>query len=541
MAEAEAARGSGDYDRAIQIYRHITRIEPTSATALSKEAEIHWMLNRAQIARQCLSEALKRDESKSSANALLARIELGNEEYQSAEKHLETAVRSEPSNVAARMLLAEVYARGGKQPKAVEQFEQVLNVDPANVVARLNVVAHQATSGKIEQAIKTCRAGLNKNRHPRLQLELGELYMQVGKLAEAVDYFKAARDAESHDSEAFQMLAIACGARNDWPSALDYAQIFTEFGADNLNATVLTAWSAYASGDILEAKNRLEQAVELQPQGAELRNLLAIMLIDLRRFPQALEQLNEAQKLAPEDVRVQMNLAMLDLVSDKFADGLKRASSIASDHPDLAAAVSLAAYANLLNGKTDTAKTLATQALSNDNNESLAHVTLARILRADGEYDEALTHLNHVTGTVGGGAFLQEELAQVLLAKGDYAKSAEAAQFALQLSSSNQEAKRVLARALAKQNNWDGALLYLRELSARNPKDLAAKLELAEALVQKGDYDSAERAYQGALKIAPKSPLPIEELAKLAELQGNKRLAKRFRTQLKSMGPSARN
>jgi tetratricopeptide (TPR) repeat protein len=527
--QAVDAERSGDYDKALQLWRHGARTKP-SALASAGEAKILWMLNRREEAKTALTAGLKLEPRNSPALSLLAKIQLSEGKSDEAKRNLELAVESDPRNAEAQRLLADLLGHAGLLDEAHTHFAKLLELQPSNVHARQNVVAYLASSGQVDEAIKVCREGLPNGYAPKkLRLELGHLYLQVGKLAEAGEAFKAARETDSRDTEPYQMLAITCGARGDWVSATAYGQSFGDIDLGSANAAILAAWSAYGSFDLLEAKLRLEKAVQECPNNADLRNLYAIVLIDLRRWPEAAEQLMDAAKIDPENLCVKMNTAMMQLLSGKTADGLDSASKLAHEYPQLPKVKSLYAYANFINGKPAEAAKLAEQTLQKDPADVLAHVVCARVLRGDNLFDEALAHLNDAESTAGGASsFIECEKAETLLDKGNAAQAATAAQHALQLSASNLDAKRALARALGKQGNWDGAVLYLREISARKAKDLPAKLELADALLQQGDFVAAQLVYESAQKIAPNSFDILSGLSKIANRQGNKRLSKKL-------------
>jgi Flp pilus assembly protein TadD len=60
-----------------------------------------------------------------------------------------------------------------------------------------------------------------------------------------------------------------------------------------------------------EAAAYLTQAVQHMPADAASRNALAVALVALREYPQAIAQLEQAQRLAPRDRRIEANLTCL--------------------------------------------------------------------------------------------------------------------------------------------------------------------------------------------------------------------------------------
>lgn len=526
--KAVEAERSGDYERALQLWRHISRTQQTALAAVG-EAKICWILNRPAEAKAALETALRRDARCSSALSLLARVRLAEGDADGAKENLEAACAADEKNADAQRLLADLLAHAGMADDAAPHFASLLKSQPWNVHARQNVVAYLATHGKADEALKICREG---PASPKLRLELGHLYLQTGRLSEAYEAFKSARETGSRDTEPYQMLATVCGARSDWLSALNYAQAFCDIDVGSVNPLIVSAWAAYGANDLLEAKNRFEQANEILPNDADLRNLYAIVLLDLHRWPAAAEQLLDAERAYADGVTnpyVKMNNAMLMMLTDKRADALATAEQITREHPKMLAAKSLLAYALLGNSKPAEAAKMAEEVLKVDSTDIIAHVVCARVLRGDSCFEEALAHLTDAQRTAGGtSSFVQVEMAETWLAKGDISKAAQAAQFALQLAPASLDAKHALARALERQGNWFGAALYLRELSARRPKDLAAKLELGDALLHQGDSVGAQLVYEAAQKLAPKSHEVVVGLAKVAEMQGNKRLSRKL-------------
>lgn len=543
-ADANRALQSGDYDRARQIYTYALRLKPRDVNALTGLARWHWTFNEPKQAERLLTNALKINPKHSEALTLMARLSLSAGNEQEARAFLERAVASDENNGGAQLLLANVVARSGNLDLADKHFRKVLDVDPRNLQARLNVVSHLAATGKLQEAIKLCEQeivfGGNEVAVAMLRTELGALYLRADRYVDATNMLKTARSAELHDSEPFQLLTFASGAGNDWTSALGYAKVFGDFDQQNVNAIVLAGWAAYAAGDLNGAKSKFEEAVALQPDNAHLRNLLAMTLADLRHFTQAMEESDQAiatnrSPMLPE----KMTHAMLLMLTGKTEAAENEVTKLVSENPEQASVMSLLSYANLLTGKDEPATDAAAAAIRKDPNDVLGRIVMARLLCKDKEYDLAVDQLQQAARTGAGGAFLQCELAATLIDKGDYKKAAEAAQFALQIAPSNPEAKLLMGRALAKQGNWDGALIYLRENAARNPKDLRAKMELIEALIQARDFDAAELACMAAIKLAPKSPEPLRALARVLSAQGNRSRARKLEKQANNLNSSA--
>jgi tetratricopeptide (TPR) repeat protein len=112
---------------------------------------------------------------------------------------------------------------------------------------------------------------------------------------------------------------------------------------------------------------------------------------------------------------------------------------------------------------------------------------------AIGEYEQAL-HEN------GSDPSVLERLAEAQFGAGKNDAARATAQSALQIDPQRMEAKRTLARIAMQDRDYSAALPYLRELAARNPKDISGQVELAKACAQTGALDEAWQNLAPALQ-----------------------------------------
>lgn len=546
IAEGDAARDNGEYDRASQIYRYAQRQNPHDSVAFARDAEVLYRLGRNSEAHEKAVMAVANNVTNGDALLILAESLLACGENDRALKILEKASVVAPMSKTVFRLLGDIYGAGGSTDKADAAFAKVLEIDSNDVHAATNIAAHLAGCGHVREAISICKQVAPPEESPTLQNQLGLLHLQQHELSQAVDHFKLARDADPHDPLSFEMLSIISGARQDWPGAQDFAQSFCDIDRNNINAMTMLAWATYASGELQDSRLAFQRAIAVKPDCPAVHELYALVLMDSLRYTDAAAELKLGTAsgdghLLPTTLIENMNDVMLKLCQEKYKEAANEADDLLGSHSDLASVLSLCAYSHYFAGDGDKARELASRALQHDHLDCLAHVTLAKLEGDAGRYDLALEQLNAAGAGWRNTSLILTERAKILYQAGKYEQAQSAAQMALQISPTSSSAKQVLAFTLSKQGNWDGASLFLKELVGRNSKNLGLRLALADALEHKGDLDGAERAYEAAMKIDNKAPQPLVGLARLAMHQGNHIRARQYAEKAARLDPECLN
>jgi tetratricopeptide (TPR) repeat protein len=540
LAQADAARDAGDIDRAVQIYSYIARADKQDATALSRLAELLLARGRWSQAAQRAREAIARLDNSDIPHTTLASVYLIEGKKAEALSELEKAQAFPDASAKCHSMLADLYCAQGRHELAEREYRRTIEIDRKNAHAFACLSALLEARGDHAQALRICRDGTNGECQdsPQLQLQLGLLYLSDGRQWEAAECFKKARDLDPHDPLAFEMLAVLSGAKNDWASAADFAESLTQVDPGNANARLMLAWATYMAGDCLEAKVQLQQLVEQMPASSQLHNVYGLVLCDLRRLPEAMHEFDQALRLQPDNAAARLNLLVARCLSDPKDSGLlKEATEFADSHPAMSAASSVAAFVAAAGGNSQAATRYAQAALRINDSAVLSHVVLARVSLKAGRADEAIARLKAVMNNTAPTAFLNCELAQAYYEAGQFTQAANHAQTALQLAPSNLAAKRVLALSLGKQGNWDATALFLKEIAARMPKDIEARLSLADALEHKGDLDAARSAYEAASKIDSGSVAAWNGMARLALAAHHQRQARQLARKALELDP----
>lgn len=143
------------------------------------------------------------------------------------------------------------------------------------------------------------------------------------------------------------------------------------------------------SEDIAEAQLHARRAVELAPAEWRYRLVLADVLEDLGRHPDALEQIAFAQEFAPDRFDVlQRLLKKLDQLG-KFDMALRIAERAMHENGETYETNFFMGYASFVTGDHETAVAACRRAIAIRNNEPGVYVTLGSALLGLGKVDEA--------------------------------------------------------------------------------------------------------------------------------------------------------
>jgi len=93
-----------------------------------------------------------------------------------------------------------------------------------------------------------------------------------------------------------------------------------------------------------------------------------------------------------------------------------------------------------------------------------------------------------------------ERLAEAQFGAGNYDAARENAEAALKVDPLRLEAKRTLARIAMQDRDYSAALPYLKELAAREPNDVSARVELGKACAESGALVEARENLEPALE-----------------------------------------
>ncbi len=135
------------------------------------------------------------------------------------------------------------------------------------------------------------------------------------------------------------------------------------------------------------------------------------------------------------------------------------------------------------------------------NDDASVHVMRGdMLLRLQAKADLAAAEYQSALSQTPNDPAILERLAEAQFGQGKYDAARENARAALQIDPLRLGAKRTLARIAMQDRDYSAALPYLKELAARDPHDVATRVELGKACAQTGDLREARENLASALE-----------------------------------------
>jgi tetratricopeptide (TPR) repeat protein len=219
---------------------------------------------------------------------------------------LEAAATRKPAEFRPRFFLAEAQLETGAAEKAEENFRLAVAANPKAAEAHLGLAQALARQEKLVEAAPQFRQAAEMDSGFRdALLELAQLYEKNGQPAEAIAIY---REFQGNPG-AQERLGVLLLEAKQYAGAV--ARLEEAYAKAPTAANRVDLAQAYVLNRQLDkAVPLLEKAVAESPADFDLRMGYGRTLRDLRRFPAAAAQFQEAARLKPDDAKARSELAM---------------------------------------------------------------------------------------------------------------------------------------------------------------------------------------------------------------------------------------
>ena len=288
---------------------------------------------------------------------------------------LEKALASDPDSIAVLRRLARLSNALGRTDKSVEYSRKVIAAEPGDTETISRLVEYYKTrkhdAAKAESLLAEVLANPKLDKASPgallLQFELAKLYAEMQRFDKAADAL--AKVVEALDDKAANKLSPADQKRilgfDEADAYLQFGLIFTAakrrdlairsfqrglvYDEDNPQLPLLLAAAYLEDNRGEEALALVERYLKRQPQGRQVYDLLAQILINLKREKEIIPKLEAAAKVDTKNVALQYALAdrLRNAGLTEKADALLK--TLIDVQPDLQGFAAL--YASLLKDK----------------------------------------------------------------------------------------------------------------------------------------------------------------------------------------------
>jgi serine/threonine protein kinase/Tfp pilus assembly protein PilF len=224
-------------DAAIEKYKQAIEIDPRYAVA---QARLAWAYLRSYplhgdpaaltLASLNCKSAIQLDPGLVDAHLGLASVYQQRGDDQGASDEMSKALSLDPSNPHTLIYQANFYAAANRWREAEQTFERALNLRPNYWLGHQELGVVLDLQGKYSQALTEFRsASLAAPKNALALKNVGSVYLQLGKLPEALEKLNASFNMKQDDQTA-QGLAEVYRVQHKYSEAIDYGERSVKLG-----------------------------------------------------------------------------------------------------------------------------------------------------------------------------------------------------------------------------------------------------------------------------------------------------------------------
>lgn len=537
-------------------YLRVVELDPNHVEARIKAAQFLLISGQLDEVRAHVAELERQAPQHAGTFVLRGSLKAGEKDFDGALADAELAIAADPTESNGHALKASVLLAKGDKDGALAVTKAAVEKIPNEASLWVILATLHAERNEVEEAGKAYErliALAPEEISPRISL--ARYYAQAGKVDEAERVLRAAVTAFPEDTDVKLSLVEFLSARRDPAAAEQELKTMIEQQPDK---TALR----FGLGRIYEQTNRLDEAkalyqeiigkAETGPDGLEGRNRLA--LIALRQDDQATARklIEEVLAVSAQDRNALLTRGKMALAGQDAIGAINDFRSVLRDEPNNPDILRLLAGAHALNKEPQLARDALERAVSAAPQDVDARISLARLLIEAGRGPaavellvtglravpndlrlyEALVRAQVSVRDMDGARATVAELKQKfpdmpalyhiagLLEQADQKPLESIAHFEAALDKAPDAAEPLsqLIKSLMALEKPDQAIDRLQKTLAANERNFVAWNLLGEVYLVQRNLAEAKKAFNKAIELQPKWPVPYRGLA-LTQLQ----------------------
>jgi tetratricopeptide (TPR) repeat protein len=309
-----AAYAAAEDDRTVATYEKAIALRPGEPALRGELAEYLWRVGRSAEGNEVLEEALRVFPDDIALTLRYGRSLAEQDRYLDATAVLEKTRSLGSRDASTYSLLAAAYGGSGKTDEAIGVLEAAVETFPADSPMRHDLGRLRLSQGDAPRALPSLEEAARLDpRSAPIQVDLGRAEEMLGRLEEAGAAYRRATKLSPNlpgAHYALGRLLLKQGRRGEAEKELAIHRSLYELGrarvaqADASAGEAAFAWAELNQGRAAEALARFEALGDT----AEAMRGRAIALSRLDRHREAVEALERARQIAPEDPRIELLL-----------------------------------------------------------------------------------------------------------------------------------------------------------------------------------------------------------------------------------------
>lgn len=490
--------GQNSPSKAEQVLQSGIKANPSATQLYEDLAQFYFAQKNPAQAEQVLETGIKASPSAVPLYLGLAQLYETERKQQDAENILTNLSNQMPNSADAAIAIGDFYRGAKMNDRALAEYQRGLSANPKSANIEEDIIDLYLTEGQTDLATKLDAELLKHSPDDVIGLvDHGRVLMAQGKPTEAINALQKITTEAPNSPEAHYYLAVAYLQNHDSAQAnSELQQTLAQANSERQrtghpssylsNALTALVNLNSAQGNFSVAQLYAQEFIKDNPTNPAGHLMLGEALLNLKQLKQAGDEFATAQKLAPDNPAVSMDLGLLYNAEGNPSEAEKQLQAAMREAPTNSAIV--AEYAQLLTSEKQLPKASAvvTQFLAQNPNQAAAHYLM-------GEIDQ--------------------------LEKNDSAALAET-QKCIQLDPKNEQAYIQLGSLYNELGSKDAAIqAYQQGMAAGSPSAPIATA-IGSIYMQEGDLSKASAEFQQALTIDPNFFIAANNLAWIYAEQG---------------------
>jgi putative PEP-CTERM system TPR-repeat lipoprotein len=506
LAKGDVLRASNRFDEALQVFEKAAALAPYSISPRVSRTVIFMAQNKMDAAQKEIDTVQKVAKNHPMAQYLQSLVYFRRGDFRKANDAILQALRIAP-NYAPFILLggATSYTLGSFQ-QAEKHLSQFLKFDPNNEYARKLLASTLIELNQNKRALEVIEPGLAKGVQDTTLLALaGNAHMHLGE-------FQAAT----------QMFAKAASVKPD------VAMLATA-----------TAVSRLGHGELERAIAELEHAAKIEIRNGKPDFILALTLIQYRRWDKALAALRALDAKSPNNPVVKNMIGATHLGKGDKVAARKAFDEALAIKKDFFPAIANLARIDLSENKFAAAKERFTAVLKHDPKDMQAMMALARFAQMEKKPKESADWLIKAANANPKLALPRVQLAAYYISQKDEKNALKYAAEAAAIAPNDADAVDLLGFSQMLNGDINSAIKTLRHGVDVAPRSAPIRYRLGTALFVARDRSAAETSWRAALQADPNFVPALESLALVELRRGKVAEAERHAKRLQKLAPKS--
>ncbi len=242
--QAKAAYQSGEYDRAAQLFRDITALDPNNITMLRDRMWILWNMKRIGEANEIASKILRLRPGDRDAQSILSRA---------------PDARVRTATPASREVVLDLQAR--------------VEANPEDPVLQRQLAAALASSGRAGEAIARLKTYLESNpESAELWHQLGKIYLDRGNDSDATEAFMRSLEIDPNQPQLLASMGKRTFGKRNLDDSVRYFERAVSLGSmESKELLPILGKSLFYRGEFRRSAEVWGQAVDAFPDRSDYR------------------------------------------------------------------------------------------------------------------------------------------------------------------------------------------------------------------------------------------------------------------------------